>query len=953
MRPERDRMLALTEYWRDISISRALGTVAAPAINAAQPMYREDTEATSEWVIPYDLNQFFSGQAPEPLVHQLRSQWEDKHKRPINDEKQPPVFVVHCAPFGIDAPNADEPLYPIIAMVGVLPSGALCLRPEQADFPPALWIPRRFFGSENDAIPRALQFRSFGQYVDMLFNAGAPMSWSGVIQLFAASWSAAAGTDFNSWLATLPVDCQYVDGWMRSGPCEAFASNILWAYSEIARRIDYSGAPPLYERLLSGKRGSVPPSSTTKHVAVLDGTHGLLERQRAAINALVESRDGDVVAVNGPPGTGKTTLIQSAVANVAVRMTVEHDRPALAFGAAATNQAITNILESFSRAQAPFEHALFTRWLEGLHSYGLYAKAVRRKKKIWAFPMLTYTQYDLAAISPEHDEAFYRSWTGRYDFDAVAFPAILRELVHGWTRSGEEIPIAAVILLARLNGPDYWLRAFRSAFPDDTAATIEEALDVLHQYLRGVISAKCAVSEAIDRGEPTALVAGLIASACSDVFGGDVPAWRPFVEEALQQEEYVRAADETRDALHAAAEALLGSLAFALSSRIGEGRFVAEIASGKAFRYLDRALHDEEILFLANVTPCIVATFDRLPNVARKWNIRGSRWQLTFELADLLIIDEAGQAAPDKAAYAFALARRALIVGDTKQLPPVDEQDAPYFDEVIAGYRGVRNRENTERGLLCTAPPTPRDAPSIMFAAANVASFDEGLRLGPGLWLFDHFRCEPEIIEFCSRNWYGGRLTPRTTRRAKRDLYPVVYVPVLGNDRSAGGSRANDIEADAVAEWLICYQQYIEEQCGIPLHDAVGIITPFRAHAAAVRRSLRAYSTSVNADRLICDTVHSLQGAERDVVLLSLVYAPVDGAFYSSFLDRYDTLLNVAVSRARRSLVLFAHPNALRYARPGSATSRLRDHLIAHASCDDVDLRAPVISEPTALAVSG
>ncbi len=42
-----------------------------------------------------------------------------------------------------------------------------------------------------------------------------------------------------------------------------------------------------------------------------------------------------------------------------------------------------------------------------------------------------------------------------------------------------------------------------------------------------------------------------------------------------------------------------------------------------------------------------------------------------YDFADLLIVDEAGQVLPEVAAASFALAKKALVIGDTEQLPPI------------------------------------------------------------------------------------------------------------------------------------------------------------------------------------------------------------------------------------------------------------------------------------------
>ena len=43
----------------------------------------------------------------------------------------------------------------------------------------------------------------------------------------------------------------------------------------------------------------------------------------------------------------------------------------------------------------------------------------------------------------------------------------------------------------------------------------------------------------------------------------------------------------------------------------------------------------------------------------------------TYNFIDLLIVDEAGQISPEIGLPAFALAKKAVVVGDEQQIPPV------------------------------------------------------------------------------------------------------------------------------------------------------------------------------------------------------------------------------------------------------------------------------------------
>ena len=82
------------------------------------------------------------------------------------------------------------------------------------------------------------------------------------------------------------------------------------------------------------------------------GRHPLVLMQQAAINHTVaELRDGGLVAVNGPPGTGKTTLLRDIVAKVVLDRAIamsKFDRPAQAFSHVTTmrtGQAYTHLYQ--------------------------------------------------------------------------------------------------------------------------------------------------------------------------------------------------------------------------------------------------------------------------------------------------------------------------------------------------------------------------------------------------------------------------------------------------------------------------------------------------------------------------------------------------------------------------------------------------------------------------------
>ena len=254
---------------------------------------------------------------------------------------------------------------------------------------------------------------------------------------------------------------------------------------------------------------------------------------------------------------------------------------------------------------------------------------------------------------------------------------------------------------------------------------------------------------------------------------------------------------------------------------------------------------------------------------------------------DRLVIDEAAQCAPIYAVPALFRARRAMMTGDTAQLPPVYTLDA-------------RVDERLSRGLPEERIGPFRMSTDSVASAQSVAESRSRMRHS----LVEHFRSQPEIVALASR-WSGYTLDVRTPPRSlahvsSRLSAPVVVLPLSGRGTRAAEGIVNEAEAVAVVE-IIC--QLVAD--GVVPSD-IAVLTPFVGQCARIERGLHGRGLVADGGVLV-STVHRLQGGERRVIVFSVTATE---RRHLRWLGERPHLLHVATSRAQDHLVVVIDPQA-------------------------------------------
>ncbi|MCC7412304.1 MAG: DUF4011 domain-containing protein [Gammaproteobacteria bacterium] len=312
---------------------------------------------------------------------------------------------------------------------------------------------------------------------------------------------------------------------------------------------------------------------------------------------------------------------------------------------------------------------------------------------------------------------------------------------------------------------------------------------------------------------------------------------------------------------------------------------------------------------------------------------------------DLVIFDEASQCTVANGFPALLRARRAVIAGDDRQMPPTSFFKVARDDEETATDNASHIAD-----LL--------DAESLLTLARQ--------RM-PSRSLAWHYRCrEEELIAFSNHAMYGGTLL--TCPSPVTPLVPPVLRWVAVEDARYEDGR-NEKEADKVVDLM-------HELLGrVPL-PTVGVVTfnlsqrrtvldaidrRRAANPEFAQRYGAAESCELLDDRPFVKNIENVQGDERDVIIFSLGHAAVERRHKTRGVERYvparfgpigqrggERRLNVAVSRARAEALVVAsfEPSQLSVARAKNDGPRLFKAYLEfahHLSCGSRKLAERVL----------
>lgn len=262
------------------------------------------------------------------------------------------------------------------------------------------------------------------------------------------------------------------------------------------------------------------------------------------------------------------------------------------------------------------------------------------------------------------------------------------------------------------------------------------------------------------------------------------------------------------------------------------------------------------------------------------------------DIFDLAIVDEATQATTPSTMIPYSRAKRIILAGDHKQLPPYhssersddEEMDISLFEHLLGCYG---------EDIVTT--------------------------------LRTQYRMNQDIAGFPNQEFYDSQLThgPRNRIWSLSTFFPLEAYDIEGEERQTpSNSLYNDAEIEVVLAELT---QLLEKEVQ---PESIGVITPYAGQASKIRGKLATLDYPGLRDSILVDTVDSFQGSERDVIIISFVRSNPQGwAGFLEFPNEGPRRLNVALTRAKKRCVLVGNFDTLRTRAPDKK---------AHQSAADV-----------------
>lgn len=260
---------------------------------------------------------------------------------------------------------------------------------------------------------------------------------------------------------------------------------------------------------------------------------------------------------------------------------------------------------------------------------------------------------------------------------------------------------------------------------------------------------------------------------------------------------------------------------------------------------------------------------------------------------DVIVFDEASQIRPEDALGALLRTKQAVVIGDTRQLPPTQ-----FFDGIVESA-GEEDGDDVTTSIV--------DVESILHQCRQRF---------PVKQLKWHYRSRHEsLIAISNQAFYENNLLifPSPVDKAEHLGLKFVHIPDAVYDR--GKSSTNKKEAEVVVEAAFAhYREYPDKSLGVGTFN----MKQQQAILDEIERQLyyhpemSEFFASTRDEHFFVKNLETIQGDERDTIFLSIGYGKDEsGRLYRNFgplnHEGGERRLNVLITRSRERCVVFSN----------------------------------------------
>jgi len=248
---------------------------------------------------------------------------------------------------------------------------------------------------------------------------------------------------------------------------------------------------------------------------------------------------------------------------------------------------------------------------------------------------------------------------------------------------------------------------------------------------------------------------------------------------------------------------------------------------------------------------------------------------------DVLIMDEASQVASFMSLLPLMKCKKFILVGDNKQLQPIEEED--------------------------------------ISKEMNLSIFNRLFETYPkaSTFLSIQYRMHKSIAQIANEIFYEGKL--RTSEKAAERILSLKVgkhqflnpkIPVVFIDTSKVAYYEDEVGSGCSNTKEAKYMAYIVSlfvKKGIKSLD-IGVVTPYVKQKLLIREFLN----DIKIENVEADTVHKFQGREKDIIIMSFARSKKYSfpQYKLKFIEN-ETLVNVAITRAKKKLILVGNSKTL------------------------------------------